>query len=177
MTERNKKSGGVMTNRNGLSYEKLTDLQTEYKIVSKNSKYSIIKFPLSDNEYIKPKNLFEYMKEYLAKDIPKAHGCKKPDECYINKEKKLIFIIEKKFQKVSGSVCEKIQTGEFKRWQYSRSFTEYKVVYIYVLSKFFSENCVAELEYLEFCKIPVFFGCKETFKQDITQFIVESEFL
>ena len=51
--------------------------------------------------------------------MEKAHGCKNPDECYIDKESKNMFIIEKKFQQCSGSVCEKIQTPHFKKWQYS----------------------------------------------------------
>ena len=39
--------------------------------------------------------------------ILKKLGCKEPDECYIDNANKTMFIIEKKFQQVSGSVCEK----------------------------------------------------------------------
>ena len=36
----------------------------------------------------------------MNKDIAKAHGCKNPDECYIDEEFKNIFIIEKNFSNV-----------------------------------------------------------------------------
>lgn len=49
----------------------------------------------------------KYMSHAINKSIPIAHGCKQPDECYINEKTKTIFIIEKKFQQISGSVCEK----------------------------------------------------------------------
>ena len=43
---------------------------------------------------------------------------------------KLNNIIEKKFQQCSGSVCEKIQTPDFKLWQYQRIFPNYKIHYV-----------------------------------------------
>ena len=36
----------------------------------------------------------------------KAHGCKNPDECYIDEERKIMFIIEKKFQQVGFCLRE-----------------------------------------------------------------------
>jgi hypothetical protein len=89
------------------------------------------------------------MKDELDTSICKAHGCKNPDECFIDKNRKTIFIIEKKFQQVGGSVCEKIQTPDFKVWQYRRTFPLYQIVYIYCLSEWFKDNCKAELEYLQ----------------------------
>jgi len=38
------------------------------------------------------------MDKFINKDIVKGHGCKNPDECFIHLSKKIIFIIEKKFQ-------------------------------------------------------------------------------
>lgn len=103
--------------------------------------------------------------------INKAHGCKNPDECYIDKENKIMFILEKKFQQVGGSVCEKIQTPDFKIWQYNRTFPEYTIIYIYCLSKWFENNCIAELEYLEYKNIPVFWGNDINYKSKIVKFI------
>ena len=37
-----------------------------------------------------------------------AAGCKQPDEAYIDLNRKMVFIIEKKFQQTPGSVDEKI---------------------------------------------------------------------
>ena len=112
------------------------------------------------------------MKDKFDTSITKAHGCKKPDECYIDDELKNIFIIEKKFQRGKGSVCEKIQTPDFKLWQYSRTFPHYTIVYIYCLSDWFKENCRAELEYFDFKNIPYFWGNSETYKCDIINFML-----
>ena len=56
---------------------------------------------------------------------------------------------------------KKIQTPDFKIWQFSRTFPEYKINYIYCLSNFFKENCKAELQYLDYKKIKYFFGNKK----------------
>ena len=90
------------------------------------------------------------MENKTDNDICKAHGCKQPDECYIDENNKVVYIIEKKFQQTSGSVCEKLQTPDFKLWQYTRTFPQYRIVYIYCLSDWFKKNCIAELEYLEY---------------------------
>ena len=64
--------------------------------------------------------------------INPAHGCKRPDECFINSETKIVFIIEKKFQKVGGSVCEKIQTPDFKFGNIKGYFQTIKL-YIFIV--------------------------------------------
>ena len=84
---------------------------------------------------------------------------------------KLNNIIEKKFQQVSGSVCEKIQTYDFKMWQYQRTFPSYNIVYIYCLSEWFKTNCKAELEYFEYRNVPLFWGNSPSYKNDIIHFM------
>ena len=167
-------AGGSNTNKNGLPYEKLTDLN-EYFTINENCNFSqIITFNNYDKKFIRTKQsqLFKYMDNYIDKSINKAHGCKNPDECYIDLEKKNIFIIEKKFQKVPGSICEKIQTADMKIWQYSRTFPDFHIVYIYCLSEWFKFNCKAEIEYLKYKKIPVYWGHSTSYKEDIVKFIV-----
>ena len=234
-------AGGSTTNKNGLSYEEITKLDDRITIIEKNNFSSIIKF--NDNKKLFTKteqaNLFKCMKDETNTNIEKAHGCKNPDECYIDKDLKNMFIIEKKFQQCSGSVsaelqqqdewramaaknaaaatqleqakarqdfvtanevketmamhekaqqeqykvweaqndelrsvCEKIQTPDFKLWQYSRTFQDYTIIYIFCLSDWFKKNCIAELEYLDFKKIPYFWGSSETYKDDIINFIL-----
>jgi hypothetical protein len=167
-------AGGSNTNKNGLSYEEITDLNDKLTISKKFKTSNIIKF--NDNEKLftktKQANLFKCMKDETNTNIEKAHGCKNPDECYIDKDLKNMFIIEKKFQQCSGSVCEKIQTPDFKLWQYSRTFPDYTIIYIYCLSDWFKKNCIAELEYLNFKNIPYFWGSSETYKNDIIKFIL-----
>lgn len=91
------------------------------------------------------------MKDKIDTNIKKA--------CYIDEDSKNFFIIEKKFQQGSDSVCEKIQTPDF------------NIIYIYCLSDWFKKNCEAEIEYLEFKNIPYFWGSSQTYKDDIINFI------
>ena len=86
-----------------------------------------------------------------------------------------MFIIEKKFQQVSGSVCEKIQTIDFKLWQYRRTFPNFEIVYMYCLSEWFKLNCKAELEYLQEQNIPVYWGNDTDYKAQIVGFITNYE--
>jgi hypothetical protein len=166
-------AGGSKTNANGLPYEKLTDLSTEYSERKQYKYHDKIKFTQCETPFVSTKqsNFFKHMKDKMDTSIEQAHGCKRPDECYINEEDKALFIIEKKFQQTGGSVCEKIQTPDFKLWQYKRLFPEYKIIYIYCLSDWFKKNCKAELEYLCDINIPVFWGNSETYKTDIINFI------
>ena len=167
-------AGGAQTNINGLTYEEMTDLQTEYNLIKENEHSNRIRFNNSDTIFIttRQSHLFKCMNEHVNKDIKKAHGCKNPDECFIDEENKRIFIIEKKFQQGHGSVCEKIQTSEFKIWQYSRTFPTYEIVYMYCLSDWFKKNCKAELEYLEYKNVPVFWGNHEDYKRDLIRFLL-----
>jgi hypothetical protein len=167
-------AGGKNTNKNGLPYELLTALDDRIIILKKNKFSSLIKFDNNQKSFIKThkSNLFNCMKHEINKNIEKAHGCKYPDECYIDKQLNNIFIIEKKFQQTNGSVCEKIQTPDFKLWQYKRTFPNYNIIYIYCLSDWFKKNCIAEIQYLEFRNIPYFLGNKKTYKDDIINFMI-----
>ena len=90
-------AGGANTNKNGLPYENLTELDDKIIILEENNIFSKIKFHNVEKCFIKTKksNFFKYMKDKLDNKITKAHGCKNPDECYIDEELKNIFIIEK----------------------------------------------------------------------------------
>jgi hypothetical protein len=166
-------AGGSNTNKNGLLYEELTDLNDCVTIIKKDVFSSTIKFNNNEKLFIKTNKtkLFKFMKDELDVNVKKAHGCKQPDECYIDLGLKNMFIIEKKFQQCNGSVCEKIQTPDFKYWQYSRTFPYYNIVYIYCLSDWFKENCVSEIEYLDYKNIKYFWGSSKTYKDDLINFI------
>jgi hypothetical protein len=76
-----------------------------------------------------------------------------------------LFIIEIKFQKVAGSVDEKLQTCDFKRKQYSKLVRSlnWKVEYVYVLNDWFRQDSYKDtLDYISsmnchylFNKIPL----------------------
>jgi len=168
-------AGGSNTNKNGLPYEELTNLNTDYQIISEETHSKRIRFTLNtEREFImtKQSGLFKCMDKHVNKDIEKAHGCKNPDECFIDDNLKIIFILEKKFQQTGGSICEKIQTAGFKRRHYNKTFPKYDVIYMYCLSDWFKENCKAELDDLKDINIPVFWGNDSNYKNRIINYIL-----
>ena len=75
-----------------------------------------------------------------------------PDDAFINIINRTIYIIEKKFQSVSGSVDEKLQTCLYKKRQYTKLARQmrYKLEYTYVLSGWFAKPKYADvLEFIE----------------------------
>ena len=174
-------AGGSNTNKNGLNYEQMTDLNTEFKTIQEGRYWKIIEFTDESGKTKRYKracqsNFKKSMMHFNMIDtsVPEGHGCKKPDECYIDYANLAIYIIEKKFQQVNGSVCEKIQTADFKLWQYRRTFPKFKIHYIYCLSDWFKHNCKAELQYLKEKKVPVFWGNDKEYKTKIKKFILNN---
>ena len=171
-------AGGANTNLNGLSYEDKTNLEELFSELKcdKKSKIRNIKFNNYQNELVNvnKSNLYKFMEKIGEKNdkLQPAAGCKEPDEAYIDINKKMVFIIEKKFQQTSGSVDEKIQTGPFKKIHYSKQFPNYKVNYIYCLSDWFKrDEYTSVLDYLKENNIPVFWGNDLNYKEDIIKFI------
>jgi hypothetical protein len=175
-------AGGANTNLNGLSYEEKTNLENHYKIIQviycdKKNIVKKIKFIGYEEYTLINANkvlLYKYMIKNGEKNnkLKQASGCKEPDEAYIDENRKIIYIIEKKFQQTSGSVDEKIQTGPFKKLHYGEQFPNYIVHYIYCLSDWFKQdeyNCV--LEYLTKNNIQIFWGNDENYKNDIIKFM------
>ena len=170
-------AGGANTNANGLPYESMTDLSDRYTVVNVNVNTYIknIKFANSEKIFVTPirkSRFLPMMSNELDQNITPAHGCKQPDEVYVDRINHVLFIIEKKFQNSSGSVCEKIQTPHFKKWQYERMFPAYNIAYIYCLSDWFRRNCQSELEYFEYLNIPVFWGNDNNYKNNIINFMI-----
>lgn len=165
-----KKAGGKNTNINGLNHERLTDLRDRYDFVSKNE----IKFHGFDKLFVQAnrRKLHIYMKNINELNKKPTHGCKQPDEAYIDSIDKKVYILEKKYQSKGGSVCEKIQTGCFKKYHYQELFPNFDVDYIYCLSDWFKCNCLSELEYLKNNGIPVFWTSDEDYKEKIISHIV-----
>lgn len=173
---RNIYGGGAVTNKNGLSFEENTSLNDEITVLNKLSYGGIkIKFNNHDKILIKAekRHLLKYMKSKgkIKFNTETANGCKQPDDCYIDENAKVIFVIEKKCQKQNGSTCEKIQTGVFKREHYNEIFPNYKVIYIYCFNEWFRYKCEPEKKYLLKNNIPIFWGETPTYKEDIIDFI------
>lgn len=84
-------------------------------------------------------------KEHLSKQLL-------PDNGLFVIVRDTLFIIEIKFQKVAGSVDEKLQTCDFKRKQYSKLVKKlnWKVEYVYVLNDWFKHDSYKDtLEYID----------------------------
>jgi hypothetical protein len=168
-------AGGSNTNKNGLSYEELTDIKEKCNVkreIDKNTK--IVTFDEDDREFVitKQNGFNTYMSTKIRKDIKALHGAKRPDEVIIDEKNKTIFILEKKFQQSSGSKCECIQAYFPKIRNYQKRIPDYKIVYVYCLSEWFKTNCEAEIECFVEDKIPYFWGNSETYKDDIIKFII-----
>lgn len=74
-----------------------------------------------------------------------------PDDALLVIIRETLFIIEVKYQKVAGSVDEKLQTCDFKRKQYLKLVKNLglKVEYVYVLNDWFKDPSYADvLEYI-----------------------------
>lgn len=140
------KKGGVGGGKTitGLRFESRVTLE---KVLSAIPNYKIS----NDVLYFKGKKVAEfYPKNKLYKNLLEPNGIdysklisKKllPDEAILILKDKTLFIIEIKFQKVAGSVDEKLQTCDFKNKQYQKLLTplDISVKYVYVLSDWFKD--------------------------------------
>ncbi len=166
-------SGGCNT-KTGLYYEGKVDLKTllenlsgyslvEHKLTkSKKSKWYLIYY---QGEYIadifQKNTLYIYLeergvdwREFLSKKLL-------PDSAIYVVLNNTLFIIEVKYQEVSGSVDEKLQTCDFKRKQYQKlfSYLNYRVEYLYILNGWFKKP-----EYKNVLNYIINMGCRYYFE-------------
>ena len=136
--------GGANT-KTGLLFEGKTDLTTflntqkGYRVDENGNVFYKEDFVA---QIFKKHGLYKFLK---TKNINwQDHISKKllPDDSIFVVIKNTIYIIECKFQKVSGSVDEKLQTCDFKKKQYKKLFSRLNidVEYIYILSDWFKDS-------------------------------------
>ena len=167
MKEKGKGGGNTKT---GLVFEHRTDLLSAiHKLNGYDVKGSVI-FYLGEEvaRSYRKNGLYKYLaskgvdyKKFISKKLL-------PDEAIYVITNNTLFIIEMKFQKVSGSVDEKLQTCDFKKKQYKKLMSplNIEVEYIYILSDWFrkpvykdtldyiiSVGCQYYFEYLPLRKI------------------------
>lgn len=136
--------GGANT-RTGLVFEGKVDLAT---FIAAQDGYSV-----SDHAvYYKGNKVAEIYKKYsFYSDFlkPKGIDWKKiiskrliPDDSIFVLVNNTVFIIECKYQKVGGSVDEKLQTCDFKKKQYQKLLAQInvEVEYVYLLSDWFRDE-------------------------------------
>ncbi len=139
----NKSGGGARTNANGLRFEQTTSLNEAfieggYRVESDGkictSKGAILGYSKSKHEFIL------FLKENGV-DLKVNSDKLLPDDAFINVRNKTVYIVEKKFQSVSGSVDEKLQTCLYKKMQYGKLVSQmgYCIAYTYVLNDWFRQ--------------------------------------
>jgi hypothetical protein len=133
--------GGANT-KTGLVFEGMTDLAT---FLGKQKHYLV---DPSGTVYYKDKKVARIFKKHGLYKLLEEHSInykeiisKKllPDDSIYVIINNTLYIIECKFQKVAGSVDEKLQTCDFKKKQYQKLFfrANIEVEYIYLLSGWF----------------------------------------
>lgn len=159
MIENGKGGGNTIT---GLSFEYERDILS---ILRKTKDYSVKENIIyyKDKEVarsFKKHGLYRYL-ESKGVDY-KAHISKRllPDEAIYVIINNTLFVIEMKFQKVSGSVDEKLQTCDFKKKQYKKlmSAINVDVEYIYILNDWFKKP-----EYKDTLDYIISVGCQYYF--------------
>jgi len=146
--------GGYLTNLTGLKFEKDTSMLTN---ISNIDGYEIDIVSSTKSGYKKANILYggklvaKCYRQHGFYDLLKENGInwkdivsKKllPDDTIFVIMRDTFFIIECKFQKVSGSVDEKLQTCDFKKKQYQKLLKplNLKVEYVYILSEWFKKS-------------------------------------
>ena len=155
--------GGRTPLKNGLSFEAQTGFAT---VIAKIPGYSVNE----DRVLFKGKEVALLYKEHkLYSNLLKPMGVdygklisKKllPDDAILVLVSKTLFILEKKFQAVEGSVDEKLQTCDFKLKQYKKLVEPLglKVRYAYMLHKWFQHKKYADvLDYIQSVGCDYFF--------------------
>jgi len=160
MKEKGIGGGNTIT---GLNFEKESDI---LELLKKQKGYSV----KGNNIFYEGKEVAQsFRKNALYKYLEsrgvdyKKHLSKKllPDEALYVIINNTLFIIEMKFQKVAGSVDEKLQTCDFKRKQYAKLMAplNIEVEYIYILSDWFKHDSYKDvLDYI------ISVGCQYYFK-------------
>ncbi len=148
--------GGNMT-LTGLNFEKEVDLITLLKRIKG---YDVVKQVVGHNVLFNNKVVARCFKKYNfyrfldENEIDhKSILSKKllPDDALLIIVRETLFIIEVKYQKVAGSVDEKLQTCDFKRKQYLKlvQSLNIKVEYVYVLNDWFRQPAYKDvLDYI-----------------------------
>lgn len=150
----NTHGGGALTNAHGLLFEQTTSLDEAlinrgYRVTNEgkviNSRGVILGYSRSKNKFIR------YLEEHNT-DLSVNSDRLLPDDAFINIFNTTIFIIEKKYQHIAGSVDEKLQTCLYKKRQYTKLSSQigYDLVYTYVLNDWFRKPKYADvLDFIE----------------------------
>ena len=135
-------TGGANTNKTGLEFERSTSLANA---LSSNGFVLNGDFVIAEErkvgQLIEKAKLYKFL-DAAGVDWGKLISSKLlPDEACYSFGANSVTIVEKKWQEVSGSVDEKLQTCGFKMRQYRRLFEpiDVDVKYVYLLNDWFAQ--------------------------------------
>ncbi|MDR0957050.1 MAG: hypothetical protein LBM09_00520 [Candidatus Nomurabacteria bacterium] len=145
--------GGANT-QTGAVFENDTDFANflatldGYKIIENdkpdvvNSRWKIIYQNIEVGEIFRKKGLYRYFAEINYDWTLRISKSIEPDDAIFVIANNTVFIVEKKYQEVEGSVDEKLQTCDFKRKQYLKLFAPLnkEVEYCYLLRRDFFDK-------------------------------------
>ena len=138
--------GGALTNVHGLLYETYTDLEGALSkagfSLSEEKACKEVFSGLHKVGLVTKKYDFYKVFDHLDSNKWKNYISKRllPDDVFVNLDKKIVFIIEKKFQMGAGSVDEKLQTVDFKIKEYKKMLPGWDVKFCYILNDFFKQD-------------------------------------
>ncbi len=131
----------------------ITGLKFESRVTLEKALKEVPGYSMSGNQvFFKEQEVARlYKKHDLYKNLLEPNGIeylriisKKllPDDAILVLKDKTLFIVEMKFQMVTGSVDEKLQTCDFKNKQYIKLLSSLglTVKYVYVLSEWFKKE-------------------------------------
>jgi hypothetical protein len=135
--------GGANTNLTGLRFEKETSLRdlleaTGYEIVEQPR--GLFDLVLKNGHEVgvsaKGAKLYRFLESQGIDHENRISARLLPDEALFVAKSRTLYVIEKKFMSVSGSVDEKPQTADFKKKQYLKlvSGSEISIKFIYVFN-------------------------------------------
>lgn len=144
--------GGANTNLTGLRFEKETSLEQALKDAGfQVEKFQISKAGLYVGDLVGKSRLYKFLEANEVDWHTRISAKLLPDDAIYSLKAKKLTVIEKKWQEVSGSVDEKLQTCGFKLRQYNRLVEQLgiEVQYVYLLNDWFAQPRYADvLDYI-----------------------------
>jgi hypothetical protein len=145
--------GGANTNLTGLAFEKETSLEDALRAAG----FEVEKFIVSKEgkilgELAGQHRLYKFLESRDVDWSKRVSSKLRPDEALYSVKSNKLTVVEKKWQQVSGSVDEKLQTSGFKLRQYRKLVDGLgiQVQYVYLLSDFFAQPRYRDvLEYIK----------------------------
>lgn len=137
--------GGNNTNINGLGFEEGIDLKNilrNYGYIVDDNSFEVMYGNKLKGYCLRKKELDRFLKSRGIDQLSINSKKWEPDDMFINSKEQIVYIIEKKYQNVTGTVDEKLSTFPFKIWEYEKLFSPlgYSVKYIYLLSNYFAQH-------------------------------------